>query len=409
TGVLAYNYVCNYCQVLFTDISDILDHIEDHFVDVPMPIKEERSFNSEIREDVLKSCDDFTTNYHTTGEADFIDVKGDVTLKCKPCDDVCIQVEKEESKRRRRYVYPCDNCKSRFKSQHQLSLHIKQEHNADHIVEKKGVKGIYKCDHCNQNINGKLLFYAHQYEHLAGANKCDSMTNVSLLDRLKAFLDASISFDENSPEKAYGCKICSHCSLKVRRNIERHILQTHVCKLKDNRKSEKKFSCEYCGHKFKLSHNLMVHKRRHTMEKPYKCQICNKSFSHASYMKYHEAVHRDLYTHQCSTCGLSFRSKPKLNTHMKCHSSEMFTCPVCSKEFRSHRINRHIKHVHQNVTRPYKCDVCAQAFKTSKTLKTHSFRHTGEKRYACRFNCSERFISTAGRRGHEKSKHEALA
>lgn len=123
-------------------------------------------------------------------------------------------------------------------------------------------------------------------------------------------------------------------------------------------------------------------------------------------MKYHEKVHSGICSHQCSTCGLSFKSNTKLNMHIKVHSTETKKCPICNKEFKPHRLNQHIKNVHENQHRPYKCTFCSQAFKTSKTLKTHSYRHTGEKRYECRFHCNERFTSTAGRRGHERSKHE---
>lgn len=490
TGALNYTYVCSHCTELFTNISDLLDHIETHFnctidqvnrnaVDcetLPLTRSDdghrvaettvdadvgdcsslsELRFKCSLCDENCDSQDDlnhhaiqhsdlrckfcevihntnakllshliethlsvtelvcsvcsenfvckatFSRHLQDHGNISCASIIEDINLKCENNEEICVELQVEECNVR--LLLQCDICASKFDTKNKLTLHMKEVHVPKHDVVKRGM---YMCDQCNTNIHGKLLFYAHQYEHLMGGNKFDDMNEVSLLDNLKTFLDTNISYDELSPEKAYGCKICCHLSVKRRKNIETHILQEHVYRLKCQKRAEKRYSCEYCGQKFTLSHNMIVHKRIHTQERPYTCLICNKSFSHSSYMKYHEKVHTGLCTHQCSTCGLSFKSKTKLNMHIKVHSTETTRCPICSKEFKPHRLNVHIKHVHQNEHRPYKCAVCCQAFKTAKTLKTHSYRHSGEKKYECRFHCSERFTSTAGRRGHEKSKHE---
>lgn len=330
----------------------------------------------------------------------------EIISKCQSETGLCVELQVEECNDVE-LLLQCDICGGQFESKNQLRVHMKKEHIPQHSVVVK--RGVYTCDHCKRNIHGKLLFYAHQYEHLmAGSNQQldDNVDDASLMEKLKMFLNENILYDESAPDKAFGCKICCHLSVKRRKNIETHILQEHVHRLKSTKRSEKRFPCEFCGQKFTLLHNKIVHKRIHTQEKPYKCLICNKSFSHSSYMKYHENVHTGRCTYQCATCGVSFKSKPKLNQHTKIHSTETTKCPICAKEFKAHRLNVHIKHVHHNEHRPYKCTECLQAFKTAKTLKTHSYRHSGEKKYECRFHCNERFTSTAGRRGHERSKHE---
>lgn len=337
-------------------------------------------------------------------DVSYVSLIEDIVLKCDNCNEICVQLEVEEYLPNSENVelLQCDICESNFDTKIKLSLHMQKVHVPKKDVEKKGM---HMCEKCNRNIKGKLLFYAHQYEHLNGGSRLDDTDDVILLHNLKVFLKTNIQYDELTPETPYGCKLCCHLSVKRRKNIETHILQEHIYRLRTDR-TEKRYSCEYCGQKFTLSHNMIVHKRIHTHERPYKCNICNKSFSHSSYMKYHEKVHSGIRSHQCSTCGLSFKSITKLNMHTKVHSTETAKCPVCDKEFKPHRLNVHIKHVHQNEHRPYKCTVCQQAFKTSKTLKTHSYRHSGEKKYMCRFQCNKRFTSTAGRRGHERSKHE---
>lgn len=482
TGALSYTYVCSHCNVSFTNISDILDHIEAHFADENTkilkadesailsltrtidndPVKDNSTDANEQYPDGVSDlcfkyelCDKNCGSKHFKDRCKLCEVVYDteatllthlvethlnvrklacwicskdfvcktefvrhlqdhvvikdisyaslvdaVTLKCENCAEICVELQVEECDVG---LLQCDICGSMFDTKNKLTLHMKDVHVPKRIAVKRGT---YLCDQCNRNIHGKLLFYAHQYEHLMGGNRFDAVDDGLLLDKLKNFLDTNISYDELVPEKAYGCKICCHLSVKRRKNIETHILQEHVYRLKCKKRSEKRYPCDYCGQRFTLSHNMIVHKRIHTLERPYTCLICNKSFSHSSYMKYHEKVHTGLCTHQCSTCGLSFKSKTKLNMHIKVHSTETTNCPVCGKEFKLHRLNVHIKHVHQNEHRPYQCTVCLQAFKTARTLKTHSYRHSGEKRYECRFHCNERFTSTAGRRGHERSKHE---
>lgn len=502
TGALNYTYVCSHCKCLFTNILDILDHIEAHFVDgkvglqnhskldtglhkantdeseiLPLTQSDDQDrvdaitdaieqysssvndlcYKCELCDENYDSHDDLKHHlethseyrcklcdvlYYTTSkllnhliethlnvtklvcpvcsesfvcktkfnrhlqdhvvieDRSYTAMIGDIISKCENCDEICVELQVEECDVK---LFQCDICESQFDVKASLSLHMREIHVPKHIAVKRGM---YMCDQCNRNIQGKLLFYAHQYEHLMGGNQFDAVDDTLLLEKLKTFLDTNILYDELAPEKAYGCKICCHLSVKRRKNIETHILQEHVYRLAGKKRSEKRYPCEYCGQKFTLSHNMIVHKRIHTQERPYTCLICNKSFSHSSYMKYHEKVHTGLCTHQCSTCGLSFKSKTKLNMHVKVHSTETTKCPICSKEFKPHRLNVHIKHVHQNEHRPYKCTVCLQAFKTAKTLKTHSYRHSGEKKYKCRFHCNERFTSTAGRRGHERSKHE---
>lgn len=498
-GALNYSYVCCHCKSQFTNITDILDHIETHFDDEADIVQDnfeinntkvveseffdnhERveetsnniqqysssfSFKCELCDQNFESQDDLNRHlkvhvehcckfchhvYYTADkllthlvdvhldvskllccvrgcistenlvsktklqnhllnhirmkDIDYVSLIDEIISKCENCDEICVKLVVEEClpNSYNDKLLECDICSFSCNTKNKLSLHMKEQHIPKQVVAKRGM---YMCDKCNRNIQGKLLFYAHQYEHLTGGNKFDALDDVSLLDNLKSFLDANIQFDEVTPETPYGCKICCHLSVKRRKNIETHILQEHVYRLQCKKRAEKRYPCQYCGKKFTLSHNMIVHKRIHTLERPYKCPICGKSFSHSSYMKYHEKVHSGIRSHQCATCGLSFKSNTKLNMHIKVHSTETTKCPICSKEFKPHRLNVHIKHVHENQHRPYKCIVCSQAFKTSKTLKTHSYRHSGEKKYKCRFHCNERFTSTAGRRGHERSKHE---
>lgn len=318
--------------------------------------------------------------------------------------EVTVKLELDEIKPKgfiKKCLKKCDICSLTFRTKKCLISHMRLKHIAKKVMFKKH---IYDCDKCDRKkIEGKFPFYAHHYGHLTSDL---TSSDVVLQQKLKKFLDESIYCDESTANKTFGCKVCSHLPLKRRPHIEYHILQEHIHRIKFFKGMEKRFPCEYCGRKFAANHNLVVHKRTHTMEKPYTCLVCNKSFSQSSYMRYHEKIHTGLKPHQCATCGLSFKTNNKLNFHLKVHSNDTTKCKICNKELKPHRLNIHIRNVHENEHRPYSCSVCLQTFKTAKTLKTHSYRHTGEKNYKCRFHCDDRFVSSAGRRAHERAKHE---
>lgn len=213
-------------------------------------------------------------------DIDYVSLIENIVSKCENVEEICVKLRVEEclpNSYNVKFLH-CDICKSNFETKDQLSIHMKEKHISKQIAVNRGM---YMCDKCNRSIQGRLLFYAHQYEHLTGGHRLDAVDDVSLLDNLKKFLDANIQFDKLTPETPYGCKICSHLSVKRRKNIETHILQEHIYRLKCKKRPEKRYPCEYCGQKFSLSHNMIVHKRIHTLERPFKCSICDKSFSHS--------------------------------------------------------------------------------------------------------------------------------
>lgn len=311
------------------------------------------------------------------------------------------EVAVEKTLRGRYLPKTCDICSSSFSSKEKLLSHMKQQH----IKPPEVTKVYFDCAKCEQKIEGKFAFYAHQYGHLTNDDRTIIVEDEILQRNLRKFIDDSITSDESTPKTTFGCNICSQSGLKQRSSAQYHILQQHIHSIKKSK--DKRFSCEYCGRKFASSSNLVVHRRTHTLEKPYKCLICNKSFSQSTYMRYHEKIHTGMQPMQCPICGRNFRTNSKLNFHIKCHSNETTKCSICSKELKTHRLKLHIRNVHENEHRPYKCTVCLQAFKTAKTLRTHSYRHSGEKKYECRLHCKEMFFSSASRRAHERSKHDA--
>lgn len=322
-----------------------------------------------------------------------------VTSKCRTTRRVTVDgVKRPWTKYQMRFLKTCDICSAEFSNRGKLIAHMRQKHHK---------KRLFDCEKCNRQIVGQWNFYAHQYGHLTNGDQVNDSDNEVLQQNLRKFLDDNVYCDESSTDKPFGCRLCSHSASLIRKNAELHVLQRHIYYVKIDR-SNCKYTCDHCGMKFAISSNFERHKEIHTAAKAYNCTICRKAFPNKRNRKIHMITHSVLKPHQCSACGTTFRTLNQLNNHSRTHSDVTTKCTICDKELKSHRMKQHLRDVHENEHRPYSCSICLQAFKTAKTLRNHSYRHTGERKFQCRYRCEEKFISSAARRAHERSKHESL-
>lgn len=275
----------------------------------------------------------------------------------------------------------CDICLKTFSSRKNILRHMREKHMQPKIAKR------YECEKCNRQINGTNMFYAHQYGHLTYGDKVNEIDDEELKELLKTFLNDNIIVDESAADETFVCRLCSRVTLTGRHNAEIHILQRHVYFIKKayNRNYKRKFAAV-----------------------PLSCSICNKTFAHKAYLRSHEIIHSELKPHQCSICGSVFKTITRLHLHSRIHLDAVEKCTTCGKEIKAHNMRHHVRTVHESEHRPFSCSVCLQTFKTAKTLKNHSYRHTNEKNYQCRFDCKEKFISSSARRAHERSRHESV-
>ena len=139
---------------------------------------------------------------------------------------------------------------------------------------------------------------------------------------------------------------------------------------------EKPFECEYCEKAFRISGDLVTHKRIHTGEKPFKCDLCEKAFSdHSGFIK-----------------------------HKRIHNSEKpFKCNICEKSFRTaYDLTVHDRRIHTDQKKIYKCDICQKEFSGSSGLIKHKSSHTGVKPYKCHM-CQKSFTFNSDLTRHNKS------
>ena len=144
----------------------------------------------------------------------------------------------------------------------------------------------------------------------------------------------------------------------------------------------------------------------HKDVKPFECKECSKRFAHKGALVGHvKRVHEERErAFKCEQCGRSYKSKINLNRHRQTHTDvKPHGCVTCPKTFKTKaELERHTR-THTG-ERPYECDICHQRFVQSGARNNHRRTHTGEKPFQCEF-CPQMFARKGDIAAHVRRKH----
>ncbi|KAK7106771.1 zinc finger protein 892-like [Littorina saxatilis] len=132
------------------------------------------------------------------------------------------------------------------------------------------------------------------------------------------------------------------------------------------------FRCHHCPAEFPHACRLRYHMRFHTGERPFKCPNCSMAFFTSSSRLVHiRRSHLRLRRHLCDLCGKKFKDVRSLRQHTWTHTGEKnYSCPVCSRAFS--KKNAMVVHMRQHTgEKPHVCDQCGQSFTVRVSLRTH--------------------------------------
>ena len=111
-------------------------------------------------------------------------------------------------------------------------------------------------------------------------------------------------------------------------------------------------------------------------------------------------VGSDKSTYKCEVCAQLFRSSLGLQKHLEFHTDDgqHYTCTICFQPFKEAKtLEGHIA-LHMR-KRPHKCSFCPKAFRDPGSLQKHVRVHTGEKPYKCT-SCYQSFAEYSSLRKH---------
>ena len=136
------------------------------------------------------------------------------------------------------------------------------------------------------------------------------------------------------PDPSYSCSNCGKVFLCVRK-LRKHINNVH-----------QDVECKVCQRRFTSKASLKNHEELHfDSSLKVKCDICGKVMKQAVNLKSHRLTHFNSSKHfDCDICSKSFRTSSAYKQHKSIHSSKIFSCYKCGKEFSVNRyLSQHMK------------------------------------------------------------------
>ena len=136
------------------------------------------------------------------------------------------------------------------------------------------------------------------------------------------------------------------------------------------------------------------------------CPFCNRLLENEDIFEKHMMQsHGQHIVYNCKLCGSTLSSRGEFQQHMRNHTNDMLTCPVCGKSYKSgQRLREHILLHDKNYVRPrYPCPVCYKTFTYRHNMQVHLMKlHRGKqppKRHECHL-CGQKFLKPVYLRTH---------
>ena len=282
--------------------------------------------------------------------------KGDKIFNCKQCDfntTLRNAMEKHVMDHLGKLPFMCDLCQESFGRRSNAVKHIRVRHifRELKVYVRKQIPVQRDCHICGVKLASRQSYHGHMM-------------------RLHN-------------EKLSNCKFCDFSSLNYR-DIISHQRMVHGTESR---------SCHICGSHFKSQSGFDHHMKNSHGDASYSCKECGKEYKTKKSLDFHFKCNHLPKTHICEECGAKFPTETLLGSHKVSHLTDPnefeHSCTICPRKFKTRRILLGHIRTHSEV-KPFNCDSCEMAFKSTNALRRHkSVVHEGIRPYACRL-CSFR-------------------
>lgn len=314
--------------------------------------------------------------------------------------------------------HKCECCGAQFRDASGLKAHTCRQENDQQlrviIDPKKHIMpdGSYVCDVCNVSLKSRNALKSHKIFIHKELGEMVCRRCAKAFQTAEEFSKHKIECELKKQNKNFGdfktfeCDICK-AVLKSKEGVRLHIQHTHL-------KTEKRFKCEQCGSAFYTKSEVKAHNRRaHLNIRDFICTTCGKAFKLRYQLRTHEKFVHSGEKYKCShdNCNKYFSTPTSRKKHMETHRETpvnplegRVNCDLCGLSFANKlTLQSHHRLIHLNI-RNYKCMICDQGFKSKLALQLHTYKHTGEKPYACLHEgCDRKFRSQSNRDEHNRS------
>jgi uncharacterized Zn-finger protein len=192
-------------------------------------------------------------------------------------------------------VFNCDYCSYQTTVYKRLVRHLDICHNNDHCLEKP-----FKCDwnECKMSFISLSNMREHLSMHTLLCKLCNKgfKSNSQLSRHLKTHNRATDSRKENGSEKHFKCEYCSS-NFNWKKNLISHLRSKHSDLIRphlNDKFSEQNFkllNCKFCDQKFVFLSKLRRHENMHTRNKPFQCNKCSYKTAYKQHLLRHQKQH----------------------------------------------------------------------------------------------------------------------